>query len=58
MNDFYFGLSDDEQTMYVKRDLEHVYVDVWDTTSQGREVAGKIAILLNSLNLPKEKEQE
>lgn len=49
LNQFYVSASDDGRTLVIKRPLEHVYVDLWDTTLDGVRVAGKIADLLNKL---------
>lgn len=47
MNKYYSGLSDDEQTIFIKRDLEHVLVDVWDTGERGKLLAENIVHMLN-----------
>ena len=49
INQFFVSASDDGKTLVIKRPLEHVYVDLWDTTLDGVRIARKIADLLNEL---------
>lgn len=44
--------SNDGKTWVIKRPLEQVYVDVWDTSPPGFEMAHRIADLLNEYNIP------
>ena len=49
LNQFFVSASNDGRTLVIKRPLEPVYVDLWDTTLDGVRVAGKIADLLNKI---------
>ncbi len=52
-NDFYVSLSNDGKTYVIMQPGEQVYVDLWDVTPSGLDMARRICDMLNEYSVPR-----